>query len=78
MQPVHRRGCIGAPACTATERSTNSTGHADIVCEPIDGSAGADHDEFGAEQEWNRYVQRIQDAADHFKPGHVDPDRETG
>lgn len=42
-------------------------GHADIIREEIDGRGGRDRNEVGNVQWWNRYVERIQAAADQFR-----------
>jgi hypothetical protein len=44
-------------------------GHADIVRELIDGRAGPDHDEVFDETFWQKYLARIQAAADSFAAG---------
>jgi hypothetical protein len=41
-------------------------GHADIVRELIDGTAGADHDEIFTQADWQAYVAGIQAAAGTF------------
>jgi hypothetical protein len=49
------------------DETAHHLGHADIIRELIDGSAGADHDDFGDAEKWRDYVARIQAAADTFK-----------
>jgi len=44
-----------------------TTGHADIVREMIDGRAGGDHDDIGDAAWWARHRQRVQDAADKHR-----------
>jgi hypothetical protein len=41
-------------------------GHADIVRELIDGRGGADHDGYGDDDTWRRYLATVQAAADAF------------
>jgi hypothetical protein len=71
--PEGRTTTLGVILIRMLAETAQHAGHADIVRELIDGSAGADHDEFGADAEWNRYIERIRDAADHFKPDRADP-----
>jgi len=66
--PERRETTLGVLLIRMVAETAQHAGHADIVREMIDGRAGVDHDEFGGEAEWNRYVARIQAAADHFKP----------
>jgi hypothetical protein len=77
-----RATTLGVILIRMLAETAQHAGHADIVRELIDGSAGADHDEFGGEQEWNRYIERIRHAADHFNPDRADPfetkDEHTG
>lgn len=42
-------------------------GHADIIRELIDGTAGADHDQILTEPGWQTYVDKIHAAANTFK-----------
>jgi hypothetical protein len=73
--PAERRATtLGVLLIRMVAETAQHAGHADIIRELIDGSAGADHDAFGGEAEWSRYVARIQDAADQFKPADARPD----
>jgi hypothetical protein len=66
--PAERRGTtVGVLLIRMVAETAQHAGHADIIRELIDGGAGVDHDSYGGEAEWNRYVARIQAAADHFR-----------
>ncbi|HYJ67711.1 MAG TPA: DinB family protein [Nocardioidaceae bacterium] len=44
--------------------TAHHAGHADITREMIDGRGGGDHDDIGGAEWWERYVERVQRAAD--------------
>jgi hypothetical protein len=44
-------------------------GHADIIRELIDGTAGPDHDQIFTDTAWQDYLAEVQAAADIFKTG---------
>ena len=66
-QPDRRRTTLGVLLIRVLDETAHHLGHADIIREPIDGSAGADHDDFGDAAKWREYVARIQAAADTFR-----------
>jgi hypothetical protein len=76
--PEGRATTLGVILIRMLAETAQHAGHADIVRELIDGRAGADRDEFGGEPEWNRYVERIQRAADHFRPDHPQTPHRSG
>jgi hypothetical protein len=65
--PERRPTTLGVLLVRVLEETAHHLGHADIIRELIDGSAGADHDDFGDDNKWRDYVARIQAAADTFK-----------
>ena len=65
--PERRRTTLGVLLIRVLDETAHHLGHADIIRELIDGSAGADHDDFGDASKWRDYVARIQAAADTFK-----------
>jgi hypothetical protein len=66
--PQERRDTtLGALLARMVAETAQHAGHADIVREMIDGRGGSDHDMLDAE-EWKRYINRIQAAADTFAP----------
>jgi hypothetical protein len=71
--PERRATTLGVLLIRMVTETAQHAGHADIVRELIDGKAGADHDSVGGEAQWSQYLARVQDAADHFKPGHSGP-----
>jgi len=74
--PAERRETtLGVLLIRMVAETAQHAGHADIIREHIDGTAGVDHDAFGGEAEWARYLARIQAAADQFKPASVDQDQ---
>jgi len=74
--PAERRETtLGVLLIRMVAETAQHAGHADIIRELIDGTAGVDHDAFGGEAEWARYLARIQAAADQFKPASVDQDQ---
>jgi len=60
---------LGAMLVWMVWETAQHAGHADIVRELIDGSAGADHDEIFTRAGWQRYVAGVQAAADTFIAG---------
>jgi len=73
--PERRETTLGVLLIRVVAETAQHAGHADIVREMIDGTAGVDHDAFGGEVEWTRYVARIQAAADHFRSDTIEPDQ---
>ena len=65
--PERRSTTLGVLLVRVFEETAHHLGHADIIRELIDGTAGADHDDFGDANKWRDYVARIQAAADTFK-----------
>jgi hypothetical protein len=65
--PDRRRTTLGVLLIRVLDETAHHLGHADIIRELIDGSAGADHDDFGDAAKWRDYVARIQAAADTFR-----------
>lgn len=57
---------LGVLLVRMVDETARHAGHADIIRELIDGSAGTDHDSFGDEAVWRAYVDGIQGAADAF------------
>lgn len=64
---------LGVLLIRMVDETAHHAGHADIVREMIDGSAGADHDDIGGAEWWRAYVAKIQAAADSFLVGGVQP-----
>jgi hypothetical protein len=58
-----RRTTLGVILIRMVAETAQHAGHADIVRELIDGRGGPDHEDFGAEAHWQRYVARIEAAA---------------
>jgi hypothetical protein len=58
---------LDAPGSVAHWDTAQHAGHADIIRELIDGTAGRDHDEVLSETGWQDYYAQIQAAADTFK-----------
>jgi uncharacterized damage-inducible protein DinB len=64
-----RQTTLGAMLIMMVWETAQHAGHADIIRELIDGTAGADHDEVFTEAGWQAYLAQIQAAADTFKAG---------
>lgn len=65
--PERRETTLGVLLIRMLAETAQHAGHADIVREMIDGTAGADHDDLGDAAQWRDYIARIQAAADSFK-----------
>jgi hypothetical protein len=66
--PAERQNTtFGHLLCRVVAETAQHAGHADIVRETIDGRAGRDHDDIGDAEWWEKYVGRIQAAADTFR-----------
>lgn len=65
--PERRRTTLIVLLTRVLEETAQHAGHADIIRELIDGSAGADRDELGDDAKWRDQVARIQAAADTFR-----------
>jgi hypothetical protein len=67
--PQDRRDTtLGVLLIRMVAETAQHAGHADIIRELTDGTAGADHDDALDEAAWHDYVARIQAAADSFAP----------
>jgi uncharacterized damage-inducible protein DinB len=64
-----RQTTLGAMLVYMVWETAQHAGHADIIRELIDGTAGRDHDEVFSETGWLDYYAQIQAAANTFK-GH--------
>ena len=62
-----RQTTLGAILVWMVWETAQHAGHADIIRELIDGTAGSDHDQILAEPGWRAYVAEVQAAADAFK-----------
>jgi hypothetical protein len=62
-----RQTTLGALVILMVWETAQHAGHADIIRELIDGTAGADHDQILTEPGWQAYVAQIQAAANTFK-----------
>jgi hypothetical protein len=68
--PEDRRDTtLGVLLVRMVGETAQHAGHADIVRELIDGRGGADHDAVFDESAWEKYVAKIQAAADSFASG---------
>ncbi len=64
-----RQTTLGAMDIMMVWETAQHAGHADIIRELIDGTAGSDHDEVFTEAGWQDYLAQVQAAADTFKAG---------
>jgi hypothetical protein len=64
--PERRNTTLGVLLIRMVAETAQHAGHADIVRELIDGRAGADHDGYGDDDTWSRYLAKIRAAADSF------------
>jgi hypothetical protein len=73
--PEERRATtLGVLLVRMVAETAQHAGHADIVREMIDGSAGPDHDSDGWDADhWRAYLAKVQAAADAFRPGVAAP-----
>jgi Protein of unknown function (DUF664) len=62
-----RQTTLGALLIWMVWETAQHAGHADIVRELIDETAGADHDQILTEPGWHAYLARVQAAANSFK-----------
>jgi hypothetical protein len=62
-----RQTTLGAMLVYMVWETAQHAGHADIIRELIDGTAGRDHDEVFSETGWQDYYAQVQAAADTFK-----------
>jgi len=62
-----RETTLGAIIAWMIWETTQHAGHADIIRELIDGTAGADHDQILSTPGWHAYVDQLQAAANTFK-----------
>lgn len=60
---------LGEVLVLMVRETAQHAGHADIVRELIDGTAGAGHDEVFTESDWQSYVAGIEAAASSFSAG---------
>ncbi|ACQ78921.1 protein of unknown function DUF664 [Beutenbergia cavernae DSM 12333] len=58
---------LGVLLVRMLDETAHHAGHADIVRELVDGLAGPDHDEID-DATWREYLERVQAAADAFRP----------
>jgi hypothetical protein len=65
--PERRATTLGVLLVRVVSETAHHAGHVDILRELIDGRGGGDHDEIGDADHWDRYVARIQSAADEFR-----------
>jgi hypothetical protein len=69
-----RETTLGVLLLRMVAETAQHAGHADIVRELIDGSAGADHDGDGWDRDhWRAYLAQVQAAADAFRPDAAGP-----
>jgi uncharacterized damage-inducible protein DinB len=61
-----RQTTLGAILITMVWETAQHAGHADIIRELIDGTAGPDHDQILTEAGWQDYLADVQAAADTF------------
>ena len=64
-----RQTTLGAMLIMMVWETAQHAGHADIIRELIDGTAGPDHDEVLTEAGWQDYLAQVQAAADAFASG---------
>jgi hypothetical protein len=62
-----RATTLGHLLVRVVAETAQHAGHADIIRETIDSSAGKDHDEMGDATWWDEYRTRVQEAADHHR-----------
>jgi Protein of unknown function (DUF664) len=67
-QPDERETTLGAILIMMVWETAQHAGHADIIRELIDGTAGADHDQVFADSGWQAYVAEVDAAANTFRP----------
>jgi hypothetical protein len=62
-----RKTTFGSLLVRVTAEAAHHAGHADIVRELIDGRGGADREDIGDTAWWDRYRERVQDAAERHR-----------
>jgi hypothetical protein len=62
-----RRTTLGAILIWMVWETAQHAGHADIIRELIDGTAGPDHDQILTKPGWQAYVSQVQAGAEHFQ-----------
>lgn len=62
-----RATTLGHLLVRVVAETAQHAGHADIIREMIDQSAGKDHDDMGDAAWWEKHVARVQEAADHHR-----------
>lgn len=67
-QPECGDTTFGALLVRVVAETAQHAGHADILRELIDGRAGRDHDDLGDATWWAAYLQRVQEAAERYRP----------
>ena len=68
---------LGVLLIQMVAETARHAGHADIVRELVDGTAGPDQDGL-SDAEWRDYLASVRAAADRFRPGAGEPQRPTG
>jgi Protein of unknown function (DUF664) len=64
-----RETTLGVVLIMMVWEAAQHAGHADIIRELIDGTAGPDHDEVFTEAGWQDYLAQVQAAANAFASG---------
>lgn len=74
-EPDQRDTTLGALLIWMVWETAQHAGHADLVRELIDGTAGADHDQILTDPGWQAYLARVQAAANAFKTTNPNEDQ---
>jgi len=65
-----RDATLGDLLVLIVAETAQHAGHADIIRELVDGTAGRDHDEIFGENSWHAYTAEIERSASEFRdPG---------